>query len=221
MTLLPVVRSREGAFAYTCHGCGRCCHHKAISVGPYEAARLAGTLGLSTTETLARYVDPQTAALKTAESGACVFLDGGRCTVHEGRPLACRLYPLGWFGAGSGREAFSELAPHPQTEGVYGEDGTVAAYLDAQGTAPYERAAWRYAEVLLRLHAAMEGDGPDPGEPPPLTDVDAAVEADCAARGEPAPSGVEARVNLHLALLHRWLDAAGAPEAPGGDKTGD
>ena len=210
MTLLPVARTRESAFAYACHGCGRCCHGKTISVSPYEAARLADTLGLSTTELFERHVVPETGAIRT-EEGACTFLDGTGCTVHAGRPIACRLYPLGWFSNRQDQEAFAELAPHPQTEGVYSTDGTVADYLERQGTAPYERAMRRYAEVLWRLTEAADVDGPDPGEPPPMTDVDAAVEADCAARGVPVPDDVEDRVNLHLDLLHRWLDAAGAP----------
>lgn len=213
MHLLPVARTRESTFSYTCYGCGRCCYGKAIRVGPYATARLAEVLELSTGEVLAQYVDPETSTLRQTEDRACVFFDAanGGCTVHAGRPMACRLYPLGWFGSAGGREAFSELSPHPQTEGVYGTDGTVDDYLRTQETAPYEAAAWRYAEVMRRMALAAESDGPDPGDPPPILDVDAAVAADCDTRGVPVPEDVEARVDLHLALLHRWLDAAGAP----------
>lgn len=213
MHLLPVARTRESTFSYTCHGCGRCCHGKQIRVGPYEAARLAEVLGTTTTDVFAQYVVPETSALRQTEEGACVFLNGNGCGVHTGRPTACRLYPLSWFGAHNGREAFAELSAHPQTEGVYGTDETVDDYLRTQETAPYERAAWRYAEAMKRLALAAEADGPDPGDPPPLTDVDAAVTADCTARGVPVPDDVEARVDLHLEILHRWLDAAGAPPA--------
>lgn len=211
MTLLPVARTRESAFSYACHGCGRCCHGKSITVSPYEAARLGDALNLTTTEVFERYIVPETRSVRTVENRACVFLDETGCTVHSGRPISCRLYPLGWFSDRQDREAFAELTAHPQTEGVYGTDGTVADYLAAQETAPFERAARRYADVLWRLNAATDTEGPDPGEPPPMTDVDAAVEADCAARGVPVPDDVEDRVNLHLDLLHRWLDAAGAP----------
>jgi len=212
MTLLPVARTRESAFSYTCNGCGRCCHDKTITVSPYEAARLADALDLSTTEVFERYIASETRSIKTVENGACVFFDTiTGCTVHAGRPLSCRLYPLGWFSDRQEREVFAELTAHPQTEGVYGTDGTVADYLASQETAPFELASKRYAEVLWRLNAAADTDGPDPGDPPPLTDVDAAVTADCTARGVPVPDDVEARVDLHLNLLHRWLDAAGAP----------
>ena len=210
MHRLPVVRDRGASFSYACHGCGHCCHHKAIRVDPYAVARLADALGVSTTAVLRDYVDAATSTLRQSDGGACVFFDGG-CSVHSGRPLPCRLYPLGWGGEPNGDESFYELSAHPQSAGVYGTDGTVADYLASQGTAPYERASWRYAEVLRRLHLAADADGPDPGAPPSITDVDEAVRHHCEQRGEPIPDDVEARVDLHLALLHAWLDAAGAP----------
>lgn len=213
MTLLPVARTRESAFAYACRGCGRCCHHKRIRVDTYAVARLAEALNVSTGEVLDRYIDADTSTLKQTDEGACTFLDDSGCAVHSGRPLACRLYPLGWFSDRVAMESFGELSPHPETDGIYSTDGTVADYLEAQGTAPYERAAQRYAEVLWRLNAALEMDGPDPGEPPPIADVDAAVDADCKDRDVPVPDDLEARIDLHLELLHRWLDDAGTPPA--------
>ncbi|OZC01703.1 YkgJ family cysteine cluster protein [Rubricoccus marinus] len=211
MTLLPVARTRDTAFSYACNGCGQCCQGKTIAVSPYEAARIAEVLGLSTTDVYSRYLDPETRSIKT-EGGACAFFGASGCSVHAGRPIACRLYPLAWFGVGTPREAFGELSPHPQTHGEYGADGTVADYLRDQGTAPYESAIERYAQVLWRLQQALDDEGgTHPGDPPHMTDVDAAVRADCDARGVPVPDDVEARVDLHLAILHRWLDAAAAP----------
>lgn len=211
MHLLPVVRDRDEAFSYACHGCGRCCVHKAIRVDTYAVARLADALGTTTGDVLDRYVDAGTSTLRQRDGGACVFYDGG-CSVHPGRPLACRLYPLGWSARTDGTESFLQLSGHPGSPGVYGTDGTVADYLASQETAPYERASWRYAAVLRRLRAALEADGPDPGDPPPIADVDAAL----AEAGGPVPDDVEARVECHLALLHAWLDAAGAPRPDAG-----
>lgn len=216
LPVLPLrsgLKARDEPYSYTCHGCGRCCYRKAIRVSPYEVARLGAALREHTTTVLARDVDPETSTLRTTESGACTYLRGTGCAVHAGRPLACRLYPLGWIVTADGEEAFTEFVGHPQTEGITGTAGTVADYVDAQGTEPYMNAARRYEAVLHRLRLATEVDGPDPGAPPPLADVDVAVEADCAQRGVPAPEAVEDRVDLHLAVLHRWLDAAGAPSA--------
>lgn len=205
---LPGLRERGSPFSYACQGCGRCCHHKTIRVGPYEIARLAEVLGTTTTEVIDRYLAEDGATLRTVEEDACVFLDGTRCGVHAGRPLVCRLYPLGWATSSRGGEAFVELEPHPETEGVYGEDGTVGDYLETQETAPYERAAARYTAVLRRIESLAETEGPDPGPPPPLTDVDRAVTEECELRGVEVPETVEERVGLHLEILQRWLDGA-------------
>lgn len=205
------LRPRSSPFSYECRGCGRCCHRKWIAVNPYEIARLADGLGTSTTDVIDRYLMDDGATLRTVKDGACVFLREGACSVHADRPLVCRLYPLGWTVAADGGELFMELRPHPQTEGVYGGDGTIGDYLDAQGTAPYERAARGYVAVMQRMRVAAEAPGPEPGLSPPLTDVDEAVTADSAARGVPVPRELEARVARHLDLLAAWVDAV-APQ---------
>jgi Fe-S-cluster containining protein len=207
------LRGASDAFAYTCHGCGRCCHDKVIRVSPYGVARLAEALGRSTTEVLEHDIDPASLTLPVTSSGACRYLDGTRCTVHSGRPLACRLYPLGWVVTPEGEEFYLDRAPHPQTEGVYGTDSQIADYLAAQGARPYQHATIRYEAVLRRMTAAAEVEGPNPGPPPPIQDVDAAVQAACDERRIPVPADLEDRIDLHLSLLNEWLDAAQAPPA--------
>lgn len=165
-------------------------------------------LGTSTTEVIDRYLSEDGATLRTVEDGACVFLDGSRCSVHAGRPLVCRLYPLGRATGSRGGEFFVEIEPHPETEGVYGEDGTVGEYLETQETAPYERATSRYSALLYRIQSLAETEGPDPGPPPPLTDVDRAVTEECESRGMEIPETLEERVDLHLEILERWVDGA-------------
>jgi len=32
-------------------------------------------------------------ALRTKEDGSCMFLEGGRCSIYEDRPMICKLYP--------------------------------------------------------------------------------------------------------------------------------
>lgn len=218
--LLPVFRTRDSPFAYTCRGCGRCCHQKTIRVGPYEVARLAAALGVTTGEVIRHYLAEDGATLKSTRDGACVFLEGRHCSVHGGRPLVCRTYPLGRvLSREDGDEVIVELRPHPESEGVYGrhdaggaEDATdeelapsVADYFQDQGVERYERTGRRYRDVLERLAMLLESGAAVPGGCPPLMDVDEAVRADCEARGVDVPACVEARVELHLVLLDRWL----------------
>ncbi len=218
---------RTSPFSYECHGCARCCVGKTIPVNPFEVARIAELLGTSTTEVLARHTANGGATLATRDD-TCVFLAGRACGVHAARPLACRLYPLGRHLAPGGIERFAEVVPHPQTEGVYGTAGTVADFLRSQGAEPYIAAADRYVALLGRMLRALaeredvagvrdEATSAMQRAPVPddesWLDVDAVVARWCAARGEPVPDGVDARVAIHLRAIEEWLTELATPAA--------
>ena len=88
--------AREQTFGYFCHACSRCCQGKVIQVNPYEIARLARHLDVSTGAFQEKWTEGgKGTVLARTEDDACVFLGRGGCTVHGDRPLVCRLYPLG------------------------------------------------------------------------------------------------------------------------------
>lgn len=220
---LPVRRTLDRAtpFAYRCAGCGRCCHGKLIQVNPYEVARIARHLGLSTTETIARFTEDGVWLRRTADD-ACCLLEGRGCSVHGDQPLACRLYPLGRRALPDGSEQLVELEPHPESEGTYGGDGTAEDFLVGQGITEYVAASARYLAVLTRLAAALERrlarhpqelDGLDLGPAggryahrgplPGWLDLDAMV-LGAAEPGAPAPvADPWAAMQLHVAMLER------------------
>lgn len=228
--VLPVRRTLERAtpFAYRCAGCGHCCHHKLIQVNPYEVARIARHLGLTTTETLARYTEDGVWLRREAD-GACCFLAGRGCSVHGDQPLACRLYPLGRRALPDGTEQLVELEPHPRSEGIYGGEGTAEDFLAGQGITEYVAASALYLSVLTRLAAALErrlaehpedlggvdlgpagGRYPHRGPLPAWLDLDAMV-LGAAEPGSPAlPADPWAGMQLHVAILERI--AATPPE---------
>ena len=143
----------DTAFSYACHRCRRCCHDKLIQVNPYEIARLARRLGLTTTVFLRDYLaDPP--HLRRTDDGACVFLGPEGCTVHPDRPLVCRVYPLGRHIQVGGEPRYLRIEPHPQSAGVYGTDGTIDRYLAGQGVADFIAAADQYLSVLQALFDA-------------------------------------------------------------------
>jgi len=102
--------------------------------------------------------------LQTREDRSCVFLDERGCSVHPDRPLACRIYPLARWVDPDGNESFGHLEPHPQTAGVYGDRGTVADYLEAQGLAPYFAMGDRYGVVYERMVDLLERMAPAESE---------------------------------------------------------
>src|SRR5260370_38575742 len=90
-----------------------------------------------------------------------------RCAVHSGRPLACRLYPLGLERPGN-EEHFVQLEPARGSLGVYGGDGTVEAFLTAQHVAPYLQMNEYYRCLLpllpARIAALVDLDTTEPRE---------------------------------------------------------
>ena len=138
---------RESVFSYRCGCCGLCCRDKVITLAPYDVMRMAAAAGLGTGETIARYTLRRGSLLRFGSDGACAALRDGLCGIHSGRPLPCRLYPLGWERSVDG-ERFIRLEPASGSSGSYGEDGTVGGFLDQQGVEPYVAAAQRYGTLL-------------------------------------------------------------------------
>ena len=215
--------TRSTPFSYACGRCSRCCRHKGIALNPYEVLRLARHQGLTTTEFLARFTDRAGTQLKQRADGACVFLGAEGCSVHADRPLVCRIYPLGRHISPEDEETFSELEPHPQTEGRYGAQGTVGDYLEAQRARPFMQAADRYlnlfreltdslAEQVARL-AAPERDAverkferPADDAAPEFAwlDIDRAADDYCRERGFDKPADVSRLMEVHAQALLAW-----------------
>jgi len=203
---------REQTFGYLCHACSRCCHGKVIQVNPYEIARLARNRGMSTSEFQKKWTeDGKGTVLARTADDACVFLGSGGCTVHADRPLVCRLYPLGRRYSPDGRESWLELAPHPQSEGEYTKRGTIAQYLATQRAEPFIAAADAYvnwvneARTLLLPDADVASLSAAAGEPGDLLDMDKAIARHAAITGRAEPADIEARKDLHLAILYEEL----------------
>jgi hypothetical protein len=187
--------------------------------------RLARHLGLSTSEFMQRYLQSEGPYLRATVEGACIFLDGKGCGVHSDRPLACRTYPLGRWVSGDGEETFRELAPHPQSKGVYGREGTVEKFLEQQGALPYIAAADRYQALFYRLFDVLQrilmteaelpgqaekalfaGDAADRPAFWEWLDADAAVERYCAQHAVEPPRDSTEIVNLHIHSIEEWID---------------
>lgn len=174
----------DSPWSYTCGRCGNCCKDKDFIVTPYDVARLAEGLGMASPHVMARFVDPSRPALQTTAEGVCVFFQpGAGCTVHEARPAVCRLYPLGRTVTKEGRVVFEEAEPHPETAGLYGAGGTVAAYLEAQGTGPY-------LQAMMHLGAFLEDAFAVASRADVLQHVDDAVHAYWTGEGGPVPFNI-------------------------------
>jgi Fe-S-cluster containining protein len=100
------VLSADDRLPLTCTRLGTCCHGHTILITPWELARLAQGLGQTTRAVRERHTlggtllrcdgPPGIHGPPARRVAACSLYDAQRgCTVHQDRPLACRLYPLG------------------------------------------------------------------------------------------------------------------------------
>jgi Fe-S-cluster containining protein len=117
-------------------------------LSPFDLLRIARAAGVSTSEAIGRFTIRRGSILKFRDDGVCVALDGVRCGVHRGRPLACRLYPLGIERGTHGDDRFVTLEAAVGSLGVYGERGIVDDFLDAQNVGAHLDANTRYASLL-------------------------------------------------------------------------
>ncbi len=86
-----------------CTACANCCRVATTQVSERDAERLARFLGMKLPEFLHNYTmetEDEGLILKRTENG-CVFLEGNLCSVYEGRPETCHLFPHLVKGNGS------------------------------------------------------------------------------------------------------------------------
>jgi Fe-S-cluster containining protein len=94
--------TRTDILPLTCSRSGTCCHGKAVWLNPWELACLAEAKRLTPRAFRDQYCDHGGIRLRFdgapgwKQLPACSqYVPDLGCTVHSGRPLACRLYPLG------------------------------------------------------------------------------------------------------------------------------
>lgn len=146
---------RRSSFSYTCNQCGLCCRDKVITLSPYDVIRIARATGISTGEAVHKYTVRRGSILKFRNDGSCVALDEAACAIHQGRPLPCRLYPLGMECKPDG-ESFIRLEPAPGSLGINGDTSTIADFLEAQGVREYLDANEVYRELLPLMRERID-----------------------------------------------------------------
>lgn len=141
----------------TCTREGTCCHGKAVWINPWELACLAAARLLPTREFRDTYTD-HGIRLRFAPgaTGACAQYDPTLgCSAHPGRPLACRLYPLGRERRGDAVRYVHEGRRFPCLDAcpsvVTLPRMSVADYLAGQQVGPGEAAQDAYLEMAQDL----------------------------------------------------------------------
>lgn len=94
--------SAESILPLTCSRSGSCCFDKAVMLNPWELFTFSKEKNVTTREFRDLYCEFGGIRLKfngnpnkKGKPSCSQYIEGAGCSVHKGRPLACRLYPLG------------------------------------------------------------------------------------------------------------------------------
>lgn len=146
----------------TCSRMGTCCHGNVVMLNPWELFRLAKAKAISSRKFRDQFCEPGGIQLKfngnigyNGKKACSQYIENFGCSVHTGRPLACRLFPLGrqiqseeihYMFQGS---EFPCLTGCPVVEEL--PKLTVKDYIQEQATEQYENAQDAYLEVMQNI----------------------------------------------------------------------
>ena len=146
----------------TCSRAGTCCHGNKVTLNPWELFTLAKGKQITTSKFKALYTIEGGIQLNfNGKKGyqnkhACSqYIENFGCSLHESRPLACRLYPLGRQIQNNHVEYIHEGSTFPCSiscpEVAELPYLTVETYLTGQGIEPFGQAQDAYLEVMENL----------------------------------------------------------------------
>jgi Fe-S-cluster containining protein len=146
----------------TCSRKGTCCHGNQVLLNPWELVSLAHQLQIDAVEFRKRYCDffgfrlRFDGAVNSLGNKACLLYQSETgCTVHKGRPLACRLFPLGRQIQQDTITYMFEGSDFPCNNGCsevnFLPKLSVESYLKEQKTTHFEAAQDAYLEVAQSI----------------------------------------------------------------------
>lgn len=95
----------DDEFHFKCRKCGKCCTHQhSIVFTARDIFMIAKKLGVTPQKVVEEYADvyigvgsniPIVNMVPRGKREECPFLEDGKCSIHDSKPTACALYPLG------------------------------------------------------------------------------------------------------------------------------
>lgn len=206
--------SAESILPLTCSRSGTCCFGKAVQLNPWELMRLSEEKIMTPKVFRDLYCEFGGIRLRfdgTADhkgQNACSQYDTKTgCSVHLGRPLACRLYPLGrhlqfdkatYMFEGETFPCLTDCAEVLELPKL-----SVGEYLKGQAAAPFEKAQDAYLVVMQNIaDIAFEL----------LLDSDLATSGDTKTVALWRVLGTESPDLLALRIGQEWMDCLMIPE---------
>jgi len=154
--------STESILPLTCSRAGTCCFGKAVMLNPWELFSFSKEKKVSPKTFRDLYTDFGGIRLtfngkqdKKGQNACSQYVENHGCSVHQGRPLACRLYPLGRQIQFEKADYIFEGAKFPCltdcAEVLNLPKLSVGDYLKGQGAATFEKAQDGYLQVMQNI----------------------------------------------------------------------
>lgn len=154
--------STDSILPLTCSRSGSCCFGKAVMLNPWEIVCFSKEKKISAREFRDLYCDFGGIQLrfdgkedKKGQQACSQYIDNKGCSVHAGRPLACRLYPLGrkiqfekahYIFEGEKFPCLTDCAEVLELPKM-----SVGTYMKGQGADPFEKAQDEYLGVMQNI----------------------------------------------------------------------
>lgn len=146
----------------TCSRTGTCCFGKLVLLNPWELLSLAKAKKISPREFRDHYCENGGIRLrfngkkdKLDQFSCSQYIPNFGCSVHEGRPLACRLYPLGRQIQNDEANYLFQGKDFPCLNGcpevIELPKLTVGDYLSGQETSIFENIQDAYLEIMQNI----------------------------------------------------------------------
>lgn len=146
----------------TCSRTGTCCHGNRVYVNPWELFCLAQKKQISPREFRDLHCSSGGILLrfdgkvdKRGKAACSQYIDNFGCSVHDGRPLACRLFPLGRQIQNEEVQYIYQGNTFPCLNGcpevVNLPKLSVGDYLEGQFTKPFEQSQDAYLELMQNI----------------------------------------------------------------------
>jgi len=89
-------------FKFDCQKTAHCCENMEIFLNPFDILKISKKLDNTTTQIIDKYIiflentenGLYRPIIKSARRGLCIFNIDKLCSIHNSRPLSCRLFPL-------------------------------------------------------------------------------------------------------------------------------
>ena len=154
--------SLKDTLPLTCTRIGTCCHGNQVLLNPWELFRIAKEKKNTPRQFRDLYCDMGGTRLlfnakkdSRGKAACSQYTDDFGCSVHIGRPLACRLFPLGRQIQNNEVQYIHQGDEFPCLDGCSNVVNlphlSVGEYLEGQVTDDYEKAQDTYLELMQNL----------------------------------------------------------------------